>query len=603
MSMIGSFMYLTSSRPDIMFAVCACARFQVTLKVSHLQAVKRIFRYLKGKPHLGLWYLKDSLFNLVAYSDSDYAGASLDRNSTTRGCQFLVERKIEVTKDMVPPTNNGSTKDVQPSVVQVETQIPNSEPVEAPYQVDEQDGIKVTAVGLKLLLSGIFLLLMVRNVDSPSKFLMSGYSFVDGMLVQKQVQAVEDAAEDEDDDTEEVGEEERIQIFMIKEIKEGGKIAKLNADEDVTLVDAEEDMNVDVQGRLVESQAKVYHLDLQHAEKVLSMQDTDEAELVEVEEVIEVVIIAKLMTENPNLSKRQAQIEQDEAFARQLKAELNANISWDDVMDQVKRREKQDNTIIIYQALKIKPMTEAQARKNMMMYLKNMAVFKMDFFKEKREKEIEEEGSKRKVNDDDDDDLFTEATLLASKIILLVEKKYPLIHFTLEQMLNNVRLEVEEESEMSLELLRLPGDDANKHLDKLLHVIQNIKVNGVTDDALHLYLFPHSLTHHATAWFDRLPRNSITTFEQMAKMFLGKYFPPSMVTKLRNERFDDSLFEAWRPEECYDLIENMTGHHNDWDTSIQRNESSSSITSSFDLEIVALKAKMAKINKNLMKVL
>nr|GEW98623.1 putative ribonuclease H-like domain-containing protein [Tanacetum cinerariifolium] len=88
-SMIGSLMYLTSSRPDIMFTVCACACFQVTPKASHLHAVKRIFRYLKGKPYLGLWYLKDLPFNLVAYSDSDYAGASLDRKSTTGGCQFL----------------------------------------------------------------------------------------------------------------------------------------------------------------------------------------------------------------------------------------------------------------------------------------------------------------------------------------------------------------------------------------------------------------------------------------------------------------------------------------------------------------------------------
>nr|GEZ09489.1 reverse transcriptase domain-containing protein [Tanacetum cinerariifolium] len=139
-------------------------------------------------------------------------------------------------------------------------------------------------------------------------------------------------------------------------------------------------------------------------------------------------------------------------------------------------------------------------------------------------------------------------------------------------------------------------------------------------------------------------------------MFLGKYFPPSMVTKLRNEitnfrqRPDESLFEAWeryklsidrypdhnmlpvtqidtfyngltlrhrdtinaatrgtfmkrRPEGCYDLIENMTAHHNDWDTSAQRSESSSSITSSFDTEIAALKAEMAEINKNLMRVL
>ncbi|GKC01382.1 putative ribonuclease H-like domain-containing protein [Tanacetum coccineum] len=81
--MIGSLMYLTSSRPDIMFVVCACARYQVNPKVSHLHAVKKIFRYLKGQPKLGLWYPKDSPFDLVAYTDSDYARASLDRKSTT----------------------------------------------------------------------------------------------------------------------------------------------------------------------------------------------------------------------------------------------------------------------------------------------------------------------------------------------------------------------------------------------------------------------------------------------------------------------------------------------------------------------------------------
>nr|GEV91550.1 reverse transcriptase domain-containing protein [Tanacetum cinerariifolium] len=185
---------------------------------------------------------------------------------------------------------------------------------------------------------------------------------------------------------------------------------------------------------------------------------------------------------------------------------------------------------------------------------------------------------------------------------------------------------------------------------------QSIKVNEVTDDTLRLYLFSHSLTHHATAWFDHLPRNSINTFEQMAKIFLEKYFPPSMVTKLRNEitnfrqRPDESLFEALehyklsidrcpnhnmlpitqidtfyngltlrhrdtinaatggtfmkrRLKECYDLIENMTAHHNDFDTSAQRSESSSSITSSFDTKYAALKDEMAEINNNLMRVL
>ncbi|GJW00303.1 uncharacterized mitochondrial protein-like protein, partial [Tanacetum coccineum] len=88
-SMIGSLMYLIASRPDITFAVCACARFQVTPKTSHLYAVKRIFKYLKGQPKLGLWYPRDSPFDLEAFSDSDYAGASLDRKSTTESCQFL----------------------------------------------------------------------------------------------------------------------------------------------------------------------------------------------------------------------------------------------------------------------------------------------------------------------------------------------------------------------------------------------------------------------------------------------------------------------------------------------------------------------------------
>ncbi|GJT07239.1 putative ribonuclease H-like domain-containing protein [Tanacetum coccineum] len=93
-SMIGSLMYLTSSRPDIMFAVCVCARFQVTPKVSHSHAVKRIFRYLKGQPKLVLWYPINSPFDLVSYSNSNYAGASLDRKSTTGGCQFLGCRLI-----------------------------------------------------------------------------------------------------------------------------------------------------------------------------------------------------------------------------------------------------------------------------------------------------------------------------------------------------------------------------------------------------------------------------------------------------------------------------------------------------------------------------
>ncbi|GJR36563.1 hypothetical protein Tco_1212247, partial [Tanacetum coccineum] len=98
-SMISSLMYVTASRPDIMFAVCACSRFQVTPKTSHLSAVKRVFRYLKGKPKIGLWYPRESSFDLESYSDSDYAGANLDRKSTIGGVVRPTKRRVYVMFD------------------------------------------------------------------------------------------------------------------------------------------------------------------------------------------------------------------------------------------------------------------------------------------------------------------------------------------------------------------------------------------------------------------------------------------------------------------------------------------------------------------------
>ncbi|XP_073153957.1 uncharacterized protein [Henckelia pumila] len=92
--LIGSLLYLTASRPDIVFAVCLCARFQSNPKQSHFIAGKRILRYLKGTQNVGLWYAKHNSFNLVGYSDADYAGYKLDRKSTSGSCQFLGDRLI-----------------------------------------------------------------------------------------------------------------------------------------------------------------------------------------------------------------------------------------------------------------------------------------------------------------------------------------------------------------------------------------------------------------------------------------------------------------------------------------------------------------------------
>ena len=87
--MIGSLLYLTATRPDIQFSVCLCARFQASPRTSHRQAVKRIFRYLKYTPDLGLWYAASSTLTLHGFSDADFAGCRLDRKSTSGQCQFL----------------------------------------------------------------------------------------------------------------------------------------------------------------------------------------------------------------------------------------------------------------------------------------------------------------------------------------------------------------------------------------------------------------------------------------------------------------------------------------------------------------------------------
>ncbi|GKA42830.1 uncharacterized mitochondrial protein-like protein [Tanacetum coccineum] len=159
-SMTSSLMYLTFSRPDIMFAVCACARYQVNLKVSNLYAVKRIFRYLKGQPKLGLWYPKDSPIDLVAYTDSDYARASLERKSTTGGSQFLGSRLISWQCKKQTVVANSTT--------------------EAEYVAASsccgQNGIGVNAGDSKLILLGINLLLLGKVNASRHKLTAAGKS-------------------------------------------------------------------------------------------------------------------------------------------------------------------------------------------------------------------------------------------------------------------------------------------------------------------------------------------------------------------------------------------------------------------------------------------
>nr|GEW51479.1 hypothetical protein [Tanacetum cinerariifolium] len=370
---------------------------------------------------------------------------------------------------------------------------------------------------------------------------------------------------------------------MEKSSKQGRKIADIDADVEINLEKA---------------QAEAYNLELDHQEKVLSMMDVNNEEPVDVEEVLEVVKAAKLITEVVTT----AGVDVNAASIQ------DTPITAAEVTKQVQRRKKLIDAVIKYQDLKRKPLTEAQARRNMIVYLKNMAGYKMDYFKGmnydeirplfdkhytynqaflnevnegvkvpkkevSQEKEVKVESSKREgksleqeitkkqkieqetkelkkhlqiVLDDDDDDVYTDVTPLASKILiinykihternrphfkiirvdgnhmlflsfstmlknfdredleslwniiskrfaktepknysddfllntlkimfekpnveanifLLVERMYPLTHFTLDQMMNDVRLEVEDESKMSLELLRLVRRQLNE---------------------------------------------------------------------------------------------------------------------------------------------
>nr|GEV10490.1 ribonuclease H-like domain-containing protein [Tanacetum cinerariifolium] len=266
-SMIGSLMYLTSSRPDIMFAVCACARFQVTPKVSHLNVVKRIFRDLKGKPLLGLWYPKDSPFDLVAYLDSDYAGESLDRKSTTRGCQFLGCRLIswQCKKQTVVATSSTKSEYVAAaSGWQTTTGKESSNPFMA-----------VVCQKLYCILFFIkyaFIYIHYALTVSPHIYISCIKQFWNTAVVKrsgdvtrvgKGFSRVETHLFENMLEVREVDAEEEVQERINVDIDEGIEL----------VVDQEKES--EIEGRQADTQVEIYNIDLDHSSMVLSMQEDD----------------------------------------------------------------------------------------------------------------------------------------------------------------------------------------------------------------------------------------------------------------------------------------------------------------------------------------
>nr|GEW70148.1 hypothetical protein [Tanacetum cinerariifolium] len=734
--------------------------------------VKRIFSYLKGKPHLGLWYLKDSPFNLVAYSDSDYARASLDRKSTTRGCQFLGCRLISwqckkqtvvatssTEAEYVAAANNNfadlltkafdvgrfqyfvqfrssvslkKTNDVvrlqalidRRKVIITEDTVRQALRLDDAKSIDclpnveifaelarmeyEKPSTKLTfykafflaqwkflihtilqcmsakrmawnefsssmasaviclAIGRKFNFSKYIFDSLVRNVDSSFKFYMyqrflqlminaqiadlsshtttytsptltqkvfanmrrigKGFFGVDTplferMLVPQQVHNGVNAAAEDEDVAEPTPPSPTPAITPPPPQQEVASIPPPSPHQSPIAQPSSPPqpqpshtttISMDLLNTLLET-SKAKGQEIGEEEEVESFWvEKIEEEPAKLEEVIEVVTTAKLMTEvvtaaattitaAPSAAKRRkgVVIRDPEETATpsvivhsESKSKDKGKGILNEVIEQVKRKEKQDNIVMRYLDLKRKPQTEAQARKNMMVYLKNMAGFKMDFFKEaskqskrksetskekaakkqKLDEEVEELKTHLQIVPNDEDDVYTEATPLALKVpvvdyqihsknnkpyykiiradgtrqlflsfisllrnfdredlemlwqiiqerfassepknfsddfilntlkamfekpnvkasiwkiqrgsyglakvkswkllescrvyiitfittqmILLVERRYPWTRFTLDQMLNNVRLEVKEESEVSLELLR-----------------------------------------------------------------------------------------------------------------------------------------------------
>nr|GEX42904.1 hypothetical protein [Tanacetum cinerariifolium] len=264
----------------------------------------------------------------------------------------------------------------------------------------------------------------------------------------------------------------KVKVLKLRRLQKVGTTQRVETSDETVMDDVSNqgrmiaDIDADANGRTTESQAEIYKIDLDHANKVLSMQE-DETEPAKVQEVVEVVTTGKLITEvvtaasetitaartnitdveaqvpaattaapkrtnevvirdpeettttstiiyteakskdkgkgilveEPKPLKKQAQIKQDEKYARELEAELNRTIDWDEAIDHVNKKAKEDPAVKRYQALKRKPQTEAQAKKNIIVYLKNVDGFKMDYFKGIVEIEEEESRALKRINE------------------------------------------------------------------------------------------------------------------------------------------------------------------------------------------------------------
>nr|GEZ79874.1 hypothetical protein [Tanacetum cinerariifolium] len=346
-SMSGSLMYLTSSRPDIMFAVNDVIRLQDLVDKKKVVVAEATIREA-----LRL----DDAEGVAEEGDAEVHGKEVNAGDTVEGDVTAAHGEVPTADEEpsipspTPPTPPPQSSHNIPSTSQLKRRV---------KKLERRKKVKV------LKLRRLQKVRTSQRVKTSDETVMGDVSNQERMIAE--VDANADVVLDDDK-------------AVFDEAKEVTKDAKV-------------DDSADIQGRTAESQAEICKIDLDHANKVLSMQE-DETEPAEVQKVIDVVTTTKLIIEvvtaasetitaakEPKPLKKKQQIEQDEQYARELLAELNKNIDWDEAIDHVKKKVKEDPAVKRYQVLKRNSQTEAQARKNMMVYLKNVDGFKMDYFK------------------------------------------------------------------------------------------------------------------------------------------------------------------------------------------------------------------------------
>nr|GEV37460.1 hypothetical protein [Tanacetum cinerariifolium] len=523
-SMIGSLMYLTSSRPDIMFAVNDVLRLQALVDKKRVIITKatirdalrldnadgidclpnediftELARMRYEKPSIKLAFYKAffssqwkfPIHTILSWNEFSFSMAlDIICLSTGKGCSGVETPLFEGAADVndVPdavvelpiPSPTLSTQPPPPSqdipsTSQVQPTPPPSLIAQPPSPHRQPQPLQDAEISMNLLhnlldtcttltrrlehleqdkiaqaLKITKLKQRVQKLERRNKLKVSKLRRLKRVGTSQKVETSNDTVMDDVS-------------------KQGRMIADIDADVDVTLkdvvdiekevaVDAEIKESVDVQRRQAESQAQIYQIDLKHADKVLSMQD-DEVEPAELQEVVEVVTTAKLITEvvtaasttinvvapqiivvtaptltaAPSAARRRTRVvirDPEEIptpstiIHTEAKSKDKGKGFW---------KEKEDNVVKRYQALKRNPQTEAQARKNMLIYLRNVARFKMDYFKgmtyddirlifekkfnsNKLDEEVEELKRHLQIVPNDDDDVYTEATPLAHKV-------------------------------------------------------------------------------------------------------------------------------------------------------------------------------------------